>query len=223
MTDLLAAAYAPLLALSDSLATQPPDRADTTGWTATALPGWTVRDLVFHLAGDAQRALVALHTPTAAPPDTDAISYWSRWEAGSPGADTGQRVTRTMASQWSSVAGPAGLHRETARAVLHAVAAADPGTVVVTQGHTLTVASLVSTLAVEAAVHHLDLVAVLPDPPAPEVLAEVRRVCDALLGRPTPPDWSSERWARLATGRADPTSAETAALGDAVARLPLFG
>ncbi|MEX1654079.1 MULTISPECIES: hypothetical protein [Streptomyces] len=31
--------------------------------------GWAVRDLVFHCAGDAQRALAAMRTPAAEPPD----------------------------------------------------------------------------------------------------------------------------------------------------------
>lgn len=219
-THLLDAAYAPLLALSDRLAD---DGDEATGWTPTALPGWTVRDLVFHLAGDAQRALVALHTPTTAAVDTDAVTYWSHWQPGGDTDQRGLRATRTMASQWSTVRGPAGVHRETGRAVLHAVAAADPDAVVRTQGHTLTVRTLVSTLAVEAAVHHLDLAAVLPEPPAASVLAEVRRVCDALLDTPSPAAWEDVRWARLATGRATPTAAEAAALGDRLSRLPLFG
>ena len=93
-TALLTAAYAPLLALSDRLAATDTDTdtdtAESVGWTPTALPGWTVRDLVFHLAGDAQRALVALHTPAAGAVDTDAVSYWSHWAPGTDGA-TGLR------------------------------------------------------------------------------------------------------------------------------------
>ena len=218
--DLLAAAYAPLLALSDRLAT---DDDEATGWTPTALPGWTVRDLVFHLAGDAQRALVALHTPAPGAADTDEVGYWSAWQPGSDAAQRGLRATRTMASQWSSVRGPARTYGETARAVLHALATADPEQVVATQGHALTVRALASTLAVEAAVHHLDLEAVAPEPPAAAVLAEVRRVCDTLLGTPAPSTWADARWARLATGRASLTTIERTALGDASSRLPVFG
>jgi hypothetical protein len=46
--------------------------------------------------------------------------------------------------------------------------------------------ALLRTLAVEAAVHHLDLEPVLPDTPGPSVLAEVRRVLDGLLGECSP-------------------------------------
>lgn len=220
----LAAAYAPLLAVADRLAEPgPDDDAEALGWLPTALPGWTVRDLVFHLAGDAQRALVALHTPAGRGPDTDEISYWAGWLPGGDGAERGLRATRTIASQWSSVAGPAGVYRETARAVLHAVAGADADAVVATQGHTLTVRALVSTLVVEAAVHHLDLGPAVPVPPAAAVLAETRRVCDARLGRPAPATWDDVRWIRLATGRSDLTPAERVDLGGDASRLPLFG
>jgi hypothetical protein len=52
------------------------------------------------------------------------------------------------------------------------------------------VLSLLSTLAVEAAVHHLDLVASLDRPgPPPEALAEVRRVLEGLHGGPLPRAW----------------------------------
>ena len=57
---------------------------DATGWQPTRCAGWTVRDLVYHLVGDAQRALVAVHTPTAAEADVDAVTYWANWKPGTP-------------------------------------------------------------------------------------------------------------------------------------------
>ncbi|WP_329273219.1 maleylpyruvate isomerase N-terminal domain-containing protein [Streptomyces pseudovenezuelae] len=45
-------------------------------WRPTGCAGWAVRDLVFHCAGDAQRALAALRTPAAGPPDRGAVTYW---------------------------------------------------------------------------------------------------------------------------------------------------
>lgn len=61
--------------------------------------------------------------------------------------------------------GPADLYVETSAAVLVLVAKADLADVVITQHRRLTVDSLLRTLAVEAAVHHLDLEPVLPRPP----------------------------------------------------------
>ena len=213
--ELLHEAYAPLLALAETV-------DEETGWAPTRLPGWTVRDLLFHLASDAQRALVAMHTPAAGDPDTDEVTYWAAWKPGTPGARDGLRGTRIMASAWSSVRGPAGLYAETARAVLEAAAGADLGAVVATQGHRLTVEALLSTLAVEAAVHQLDLDPVL-GPPGDRPLAEVGRVLDALLDAPWPVGVDPVRWARIGTGRLEPSAEERAALGDLAARLPLFG
>jgi hypothetical protein len=67
---------------------------DDAGWQNTRCAGWTVRDLVHHLLADAQRALVALHTPAPGPPDADSMSYWRPWQPGTPGAEAGRRGTR---------------------------------------------------------------------------------------------------------------------------------
>jgi hypothetical protein len=214
--DLLEAAYAPLLGLAERVDEQ-------LGWTPTHLPGWTVRDLLFHLASDAQRALVALGTPSDEPVDTDEVTYWSAWSPGTAGAHAGLRGTRIMSSVWTSVRGPADLYLETTKAVLVLAADADPATVVSTQQRTLTVGSLLHTLAVEAAVHHLDLEPVLHGPPASSVLAEVRRVLDGLLGQPVPVDWDDSRYARVGTGRLPLRPDERAALGHLADRFPLFG
>jgi hypothetical protein len=214
--ELLRASYEPLIAFADAV-----DEAQ--GWSPTLLPGWSVRDLLFHLAGDCQRALVALATPADAPADTDEVSYWTEWKPGTEGAQAGLRGTRIIASAWSSVRGPAGLYAETARAVLTAAARADLDDVVTTQGRRLRVEALLRTLAVEAGVHHLDLEPVLADRPAAAALGEVRRVLDALLGAPAAAGWDDVRWVRLGTGRAALTDGERAELGDRADRLPLFG
>ena len=109
--ELLADAYRPILSLAEHI-------AEPQGWAPSLLPGWTVRDLLFHLACDCQRALVALATPGRQPPDTDEVTYWSAWTPGTEAAQAGLRGTRIMASAWSSVRGPADLYLETARAVL---------------------------------------------------------------------------------------------------------
>ena len=191
---------------------------DEAGWRRTRCSGWTVRDLVHHLLTDAQRALVALHTPASGPVDVDAVSYWRAWQPGTPTADAGRRGTRIMASAWSSVESIATVYAETAAAVLVAGARARDE-FVATQNHVLTVDTLFRTLAVEATVHQLDL---RLGRSSEEGLNETRHVLDGLLGQRAPIADAS-RYALIGTGREPLTEAETHALGSVARRLPLFG
>ncbi|WP_225823626.1 maleylpyruvate isomerase N-terminal domain-containing protein [Streptomyces naphthomycinicus] len=198
---------------------------DEESWLPTGCTGWAVRDLLFHCLQDAQRGLVALHTPARGRADRDAVTYWRDWRPGSAGAANGRRWARVNGSMFLDFGQLRELCLETLAAAVHAAEAADPACRVATQGHVLTAGDLVTTLAVEATVHHLDLTVGLPlaPGPSPEGLAAVRATLDGLLGRPAPPDWSDARYARVGTGRAALTEAERAALGPAADRFPLFG
>ncbi|ANH40239.1 hypothetical protein I601_3840 [Nocardioides dokdonensis FR1436] len=192
---------------------------DDLGWQSTRCAGWTVRDLVHHLLSDAQRAVVALHTPASGPVDVDAVSYWKAWQPGTSDAEAGLRGTRIMASAWTSVAPIATAYLETAGAVLAAAREKDADALVITQGHVITVDGLCRTLAVEATVHQLDLRLGEPSEPG---LEETRRVLDGLLGQVAPMA-DSTRYALVGTGREQLTDAEAHAFGPAAERLPLFG
>ncbi|MFD8388009.1 maleylpyruvate isomerase N-terminal domain-containing protein [Streptomyces sp. NPDC059680] len=198
---------------------------DEESWLPTGCTGWAVRDLVFHCLTDAQRALVALHTPAREPADRDAVTYWQDWRPDTLGAANGRRWVRVNASMFLDFGQLQGLYLETLAAVVRAAEAADPARRVGTQGHVLTAGDLLTTLAVEATVHHLDLTVRLPHAPgpAPVGLAAVRTTLDGLLGRPALPEWSDAHYARVGTGRAALTEAERAALGAAADRFPLFG
>ncbi|MEU0335158.1 maleylpyruvate isomerase N-terminal domain-containing protein [Streptomyces sp. NPDC006193] len=198
---------------------------DDESWLPTGCTGWAVRDLVFHCLQDAQRGLVALHTPADGPADRDAVTYWQDWRPGTAGAANGRRWARVNGSMFLDFGQLRALYLETLAAAAHAAAAARPGLRVATQGHVLTAGDLITTLAVEATVHHLDLTVHLPHAPGPsrEGLAAVRATLDALLGRPALPQWNDLHYARVATGRAALTGAERAALGAAAERFPLFG
>ncbi len=216
-TALLQIAYDDLSGLLGAL-------TEAEGWRPTGCAGWTPVDLGFHLLGDARRARVALATPTAAQADTDAVSYWTAWQPPVPGDDEELWSTRIAASTQGGLAAIAERYAETAAAVVVAggrVGAADR---VRTQGRVLTVADLLSTLVVEAAVHHLDLVAHLDRPePADELLAEVRRVLEGLAGGPLPSRWDDATAARRGTGRERLTAADRLELGPVASRFPLFG
>src|SRR5215471_10467074 len=134
--------------------------------------GWAVTDVLYHQLLDARRALRTFATPSEAAPDRDDVSYWRAYAPGGeePGsadeAAAHARYVRIAASayppgwlawEWSETAAAA---CRAARACRH--------TAVATQGHVLSVTDFTATLAVEAAVHYLDLTVSLPPAPPPD-------------------------------------------------------
>jgi hypothetical protein len=215
--SLLSTAYGELSAVLSSLTSDE-------GFEPTGCAGWAAVDLGFHLLSDARRALVALHTPADGPADTTAVDYWTAWRPPAPGDEDELWSTRIAASAHGGLLPIAARYAETTAAVVVATDGVRPGRVVRTQGRTLTVADLLSTLTVEAAVHHLDLVVRLDRPePSAEPLAEVRRILEGLLGGPLPDRWDDVTAARRGTGRERLTPEDRLELGPGARRFPLFG
>jgi hypothetical protein len=196
----------------------------------TGCAGWAVADVLFHQLLDAQRALVAFATPVTEPPDRDDVTYWAEFtpqpgEAGAQaraGAAAHARFVRLAASAYP----PGTLARvwsETAAAACRAARACQAAGVA-TQGHVLRPADFTATLAVETAVHYLDLTVDLPSapPPDPVSLALVRRVLEGLLGSPLPASWGDASAAVKGTGRVPLTDGDRTVLGPLADRVPLF-
>jgi len=201
--------------------------------------GWAVADVLYHELLDARRALRTFASPADQPPDCDDVSYWTDYAPAGDGA-SGDGASGSGAPTYAE---ESAAH---ARYVRIAAAAYPPGALawewsetaaaavragracrhqaVTTQGHVLTVADFAATLAVEAAVHYLDLTVALPGTPAPEPasLALVRRVLDGLLGAPLPASWDDVTAALKGTGREPLTEADRRALGSSASRFPLF-
>ncbi len=213
--DALRGAYGDLAALAVALDEQG-------SWRPTGCTGWCVRDIVHHLLGDAQRALVALATPAAGRADRTSATYWTD-SPGAPDEDSrGIRATRTMASQWS-LRYLTATYAETASAVITLAERAAPNDLIATQGHVLTVDDLLATLVVEATIHHLDITVDVDAPgPGRKPVEVTLSTLTRLLGRATPDTWSSYEWMRSATGRGEITSEQRRYLGDDVDRLPLL-
>jgi hypothetical protein len=186
-----------------------------------------VGPLLVHLLYDAERALVAFASPSAADPDRDFVSYWQDFP-DDPEPDTSfvrtvasayRRPSRTLAGHWRDVSAAA------ARAAV--VALADKTRKVETQGHVLRVRDFVATLVLEATVHHLDLIVDLPDAPEPdpEALQVTARTLDGLFG-PEAWDvigWDTTTYVLKATGRLPLTEDDLDMLGSSAARFPLLG
>jgi hypothetical protein len=214
---LLATAYRDLSAVLGDLTAEE-------GWQPTGCAGWTPVDLGFHLLSDARRALVALNTPADGPVDTTAVDYWKAWRPPAPDDEDELWSTRVAASVQGGLRAIQRRYAEAAPAVVVAAGRVEPSDLVRTQDAVLTVADLLSTLVVEAAVHHLDLVLHLDRPgPAAAPLAEVRRILEGLLGAPLPDGWDDVTAARRGTGREPLTDDDRAGLGPRAAAFPLFG
>jgi Mycothiol maleylpyruvate isomerase N-terminal domain len=191
--------------------------------------GWAVTDVLYHQLLDARRALRTFASPATGAPDRVDVSYWRPFSAdgdvppGSAAAAEHARHVRIVASafspaelmwEWTETAGAA---RRAARACPHQL--------VTTQGHVLRTADFIGTLAVEAAVHYLDLTVEIPAAAAPDPisLGLVRRVLDGLLGESPTDGWDDLTYVLKGTGRLTLTETERARLGPAADRFPLFG
>ena len=163
----------------------------------TGCRGWLAVDLLLHLTGDAQRALVALATPAPGPADVDFVSYWRAPGDAGASAEHARWVRRTAAA-FHSPTGVVRLWRDTAPAAARAAATAvrdaaataplfrpvevavftdspgfeatnpaGPVAHVATQGLVIALPDFLATLVTEAVIHHLDLIRHLPDAPLP--------------------------------------------------------
>ena len=177
------------------------------GWCCRCA-GWAVLDVLYHQLLDARRALVTFASPSPEPPGTDYVTYWRPYAPasghpaalGGSGAARHARQVRISASAYTAQM-LASEWRETSAAALRA-ARACPHEALATQGHTLPTADFTATLAVEAAIHYLDMTVALPAAPRPDPasLALVRQVLDQLAGSPLPASWDDVTCALKGTG-----------------------
>ncbi|MDQ3957038.1 MAG: maleylpyruvate isomerase N-terminal domain-containing protein [Actinomycetota bacterium] len=186
--------------------------------------GWTNADLIFHTLLDAQRALVTFNSPAPGPATTNYVDYWRSFDAGDEGSRAHAEFVRGSVAAHGDPTRLAWRWHETAPAAVRAARGTQSTGFVTTQGYVLATADFTATLVVEAAVHHLDLIANLPDrpPPAAAAVAVTIATLDGLLGGPRPPAWDDSTYILKATGRAELTREERASLDDAAVRLPVF-
>lgn len=190
--------------------------------------GWAVADVLYHELLDARRALRTFASPADGPPDRDDVSYWTDYAPdGDPADHARESAAHARYVRIAAAAYPPGAlaweWSETSAAACRAGRACEHPAVA-TQGHALTVTDFAATLAVEAAVHYLDLTVALPGAPAPEpaLLALVRRVLAGLLGAPLPAAWDDVSAALKGTGRDPLTEADRQSLGTSAGKFPLF-
>ncbi|MGW3571868.1 maleylpyruvate isomerase N-terminal domain-containing protein [Streptomyces sp. NPDC000941] len=185
--------------------------------------GWLVRDLVCHLVIDAQDVLITLVTPTEAEPTRDAVTYWAVSDTPPTGDDPLDALTVRLAAAYEDP-GLLTFHLDdVGSAAGRAAELADPALRVSTQDMVLTAGDYLGAYVLEWTLHHLDLIAHLPnmaEPPA-EGLARSREMLEKIAGAAFPASWSDKDTLLVGTGRRAPTGAEKAELGELGARVPL--
>lgn len=186
--------------------------------------GWLVRDLVCHLVIDAQDVLITLVTPAETEPTRDAVTYWDVAEVAPTGDDPLDALTVRLAAAYQEP-GLLKFHLDdVGSAAGRAAELADPDLRVGTRDQVLTVRDYLCVYVLEWTLHHLDLIAHLPDatePPA-EGLARTREMLEQIAGTAFPASFSDRDALLIGTGRRAPTDAEKAELGESAARFPLF-
>ncbi|MEU5139720.1 maleylpyruvate isomerase N-terminal domain-containing protein [Streptomyces sp. NPDC021139] len=212
--DLFRRSWSALLAAVADLSDE--DFARPSGCT-----GWLVRDLVCHLVIDAQDVLITLATPTAEEPTRDAVTYWRVVEPPT-GDDPLDALIVRLAAAYEQP-GLLTFHLDdVGSAAGRAAALADPTGRVGTQDQVLTAGDYLSAYVLEWSLHHLDLVAHLPEAAAPpaEGLRYARELLEGVVGTAFPASFTDRDALLIGTGRRAPTAAQTAALGELADRLP---
>ncbi|MEU6182202.1 maleylpyruvate isomerase N-terminal domain-containing protein [Streptomyces coeruleorubidus] len=186
--------------------------------------GWLVRDLVCHLVIDAQDVLITLATPADGEPTRDALTYWEISDTPPTGDDPLDALTVRLAAAYGEPHLLKFHLEDVGSAAGRAAALADPGLRVGTRDEVLTVDDYLSTYVMEWTLHHLDLIADLPDaaPPPSKGLARSREMLERIAGSAFPSSFSDRDALLVGTGRRPPTDAERAELGEAASRFPLY-
>ena len=185
--------------------------------------GWLVRDLVCHLVIDAQDVLITLVTPTEAEPTRNAVTYWNIAETLPAGDDPLDALTVRLAAAYEEPRLLKFHLDDVGSAAGRAAALADPALRVSTRDGVLTAGDYLSAYVLEWTLHHLDLIAYLPDaakPPA-EGLARSREMLEIIAGAAFPLSFSDKDALLVGTGRRALTAAEKTELGELAAKLPL--
>jgi len=183
--------------------------------------GWLVRDLVCHLIIDAQDVLITLATPADTEPTRDAVTYWDIVEAPT-GDDPLDALTVRLAAAYGDPALLTFHLDDVGSAAGRAAELADPDARVSTRDQVLTVGDYLTAYVMEWTLHHLDLIAHLPDasePPA-EGLSRSRAMLEKIAGSAFPASFSDRDTLLIGTGRRVPTAAERTELGELAGQLP---
>jgi hypothetical protein len=186
--------------------------------------GWLVRDLVCHLIIDAQDILITLVTPAEQEPTRNAVTYWEVAETPPTGDDPLDALIVRLAAAYEEPRLLKFHLDDVGAAAGRAAELADPDLRVSTRDEVLTVGNYLSAYILEWTLHHLDLIAHLPEATEPPAggLARSRGLLEQIAGAAFPVSFSDKDALLLGTGRRAATDTEKAELGELDAKLPLI-
>ena len=176
-----------------------------------------------HLIIDAQDVLITLVTPAETEPTRNAVTYWEVAQTPPSGDDPLDALIVRLAAAYQEPRLLKYHLDDVGAAAGRAAELCDPGMWVSTRDDVLTAGDYLSAYVMEWTLHHLDLIAHLPgatEPPA-EGLARSREMLEKIAGAVFPASFSDKDALLVGTGRRAPTDAETAALGQVAAKLPV--
>ncbi|MBF6176665.1 maleylpyruvate isomerase N-terminal domain-containing protein [Nocardia blacklockiae] len=213
--DLFARAWSALRVAVDGLADEDFDRP-------SGCTGWLVRDLVCHLIIDAQDVLITLVTPADTEPTRDAVTYWEIADTPPSGLDPLDALTVRLAAAYEEPRLLKFHLDDVGAAAGRAAELADPRLWLATRDAVITAGDFLSAYVLEWTLHHLDLIAHVPDasPPPAETLARSREMLEKIAGTAFPATLSDIDALRIGTGRRAPTDEERAQLGALANQLP---
>jgi hypothetical protein len=213
--DLFSGTWSSLRAAVDGLPDA--DFAKPSGCT-----GWLVRDLVCHLIVDAQDVLITLVTPAVTEPTRNAVTYWNVAAVPPTGDDPLDALTVRLAAAYQEPWLLKFHLDDLGSAAGRAAELADPGLRVATRDEVLMTGDYLGAYVLEWTLHHLDLIAHLPDmaDPHAEGLARSRTMLETIAGAAFPASFTDKDALLVGTGRRAPTDAQASSLGDLAAKLP---
>lgn len=189
--------------------------------------GWLVGDVVFHLMLDAQELLVSMGTPADHEGRLDHVAYWRNYATIRSDADD-LMTARHVRLGAAAYPGPQALvdhWTQTARAAIQLAGYATDSRVVRSYGFAMTITDMLAVSAVEATIHHLDMLGDLAGKPVPRPgpTELTVRTLDALLGNVDRPDWDDHLFILKTTGRLPLDVPEKRFLDSLGVRIPLIG
>lgn len=175
-----------------------------------------------HLIIDAQDVLITLVTPTEAEASRDAVTYWNVSASPPTGEDPLDALIVRLAAAYEEPRLLKFHLDDLGAAAGRAAELADPGMRVSTKDEVLTAGDYLSAYVLEWTLHHLDLIANLPDVAGPPAsgLSRSREMLETIAGNPFPASFSDKDALLVGTGRRAPTDADKTALGELAAKLP---